>query len=108
MNFKIASKLDDISSILHNIAVNMIHSPKYEKVTYTPVSRFLFLVSKILAKPFERLQDKYSEMQEFVELEKAYNCESGCYSCPLGNGEGGCTVPNCEFEDAEHIPITHE
>ncbi len=35
-----------------------------------------------------------------------------CYNCPFGNGEGGCTVPDCAFayerEHGLHVPTSME
>lgn len=52
------------------------------------------------------LKDNIEELNLFIEreiqlsiidLETSAEPRGGCYDCPYGNGEGGCTIPYCNY-----------
>ena len=53
------------------------------------------------------LKDNIEELNLFIEreiqlsiidLETSSEPRGGCYDCPYGNGEGGCTIPYCNWK----------
>jgi len=41
-----------------------------------------------------------AEKEAYEEFLLTQKIEKGsCYDCPLGNGEGGCTAPSCEYQE---------
>ncbi len=67
-------------------------------------SRFL---SHFLRKDIKNL-DKEVEYRYFLFLEsQIYSQErqGGCFDCPWGNGEGGCTIPCCDRSDPDDAQV---
>lgn len=52
-------------------------------------------LSKFLKKDIEKFDSEVKEEhQNFLESQNyTHERQGGCYDCPYGNGEGGCTIP---------------
>lgn len=67
----------------------------------------LFLVntypifSKYLRADIERLKEleDYNKETEELNQQSLELEQGGCYDCPWGNGEGGCTIGYCQDSD---------
>ncbi len=114
MNFKAAEKMYNIGDSLSNFKFKVQYSKNQKVFTYTPFAKVLNYVAKKLKRPYERLEDEYNakvvvlnkQNYEDYLAEKSW-LERGCINCPFGNGEGGCTVPSCDWSGKEP-PLTRE
>lgn len=54
------------------------------------------VLNQMIEEDFRRYQEAYEEY-----LSQKQIGISGCVDCPFGNGEGGCTIPSCDFPFGE-------
>lgn len=54
------------------------------------------VLNQMVEEDFRRYQEAYEEY-----LSQKQIGISRCVDCPFGNGEGGCTIPSCDFPFGE-------